>query len=249
MVDKVVCSVQRSSICRNINWDSIFTCRKSFNHEGVDVSFKMPSTHKLYGGGPSLFFSSDELLPYTSTDLYEKQYKFLQCVKTEDKQTNISDDETTVLCAVPLSILVPKLTMKCIKDLATLHQIYIPSKTLVKNAQLLLQDHKCHKCDSYISLFEPYKVQSNAQHQQNWYKKLEPDEKTTHLAEKAKYKASSKYQEKIPRSIKLIIGPGKKSSFLQLHLLQIYVKRLCQISVLILLLRCLKKLVAQFVEN
>jgi len=133
--------------------------------------------------------------------LYEKQYKFLQCVKTENKQTHISDDETenkqthilmmkqkikqthisddetAVLCAVPLNILTPKLTMKCIKDIAALHQIYIPSKASVKNAQMLLQDHKCNKCDNYISLFEHYKVQSNAQCQQNWYKKLEPDEK------------------------------------------------------------------------
>jgi hypothetical protein len=84
-----------------------------------------------------------------------------------------AEDKKTVLCAVPVNILAPKLTMKCIKDLATLHQIFIPSKTLVKNAQMLLQDHKCNKCDNYISLFEPYKVQSNSQWQQNWYKKLE----------------------------------------------------------------------------
>ena len=63
-------------------------------------------------------FSSDELLPYAATDLHEKQYGFLQCVKTEDKQTHISDNELTVLCVVALSILAPKLTMTCIKDLA-----------------------------------------------------------------------------------------------------------------------------------
>src|ERR1700683_4341283 len=137
MVDKLVCSDPRSPIC---SLDSILTCRKSSNREVVDESLKMPSTYnKYYGGGPSLVFSSDELLPYASTDLYEKQYKFLQCVKTENKQTHISDDETAVLCAVPLSILAPKLTMKCIKDLAALHQIYIPSKASVKNAQMLLQ--------------------------------------------------------------------------------------------------------------
>ena len=193
MVDKLVCSDQRSPI---YHLDSILTCRKSSNHGVEDKSLKMPSTYKYYGGGPSLVFSSDELLPYASTDLHEKQYKFLQCVKTEDKQTHISDDASIVLCAVPLSILAPKLTMKCIKDVAASHQIFVPSKALVKNAQMLLQDHKCQKCDNYISLFESYKVQSNAQHQQNWYKKLEPDEKTAHLAEKAKYKASSEYQEK-----------------------------------------------------
>jgi hypothetical protein len=53
----------------------------------------------------------------------------------------------------------------------------------------------------------------------------------------------------ILRSIKLITGLKKKPSFLLLHLLQVYVKRLGEISVLILLQRCLKKLVVQFVEN
>ena len=196
MVDKLVCSFQSPTVCNIFNWGGIFTGRKGFSYEVVDKSLKMPNTYKFHGGGPSLVFSSDELLPYTSTDLQEKQYKFFRCIKTEDKQTHISNNETTVLCAVPLSILAPKLTMKCIKDLSVLHQIYIPPKALVKNAQMLLQDHKCHKCNSYISLFKPYKVQSNAQRQQNWYKKLEPDEKAVHLTEKAKYKTSSKYQEK-----------------------------------------------------
>jgi len=41
-----------------------------------------------------------------------------------------------------------------------------------------------------------HKVQSNAQRQQKWYKNLELDEKITYLAEKAKYKTSSKYQDK-----------------------------------------------------
>jgi len=213
MVNKLVYSVQRSLIYSNSSWGSIFTCRKSFNHEVVDESLKMPSTYKFYGGGPSLVFSSDELLPYATTDLHEKQYKFLQCVKTEDKQTHISDDETVILCAVPLSILAPKLTMKCMKDLATLHQIYISSKTSAKNAQMLLQNHQCHKCDSYICLFKPYKVQSNAQCQQNWYKKLEPDEKTVHLAKKAKYKASSKYQEKNSEKHKADYWTKKEAKF------------------------------------
>src|SRR5882762_8668098 len=126
----------------------------------------------------------------------------LTCMKSNTSLFNVSRqkinnlDSKTVLCAVPLSILAPKMTMKYIKDLAVLHKIYIPSKTSVKNAQILLQDHDCHECVSNISSFEPHKVQSNAQRQQKWYKNLELDEKTTYLAEKAKYKTSSKYQDK-----------------------------------------------------
>src|SRR5882762_7938415 len=196
MVDKLVGMVRWSPICSNFYLDKILFGRKSVKYGVADESLKMPSTYKYFGGGASLIFSSDELLPYTSANLHEKQYKFVQCVKTEDKQSHITDDSKTVLCAVPLSILAPKMTMKCIKDLAILHKIYIPSKTSVKNAQILLQDHDCHECVSNISSFEPHKVQSNAQRQQKWYKNLELDEKTTYLAEKAKYKTSSKYQDK-----------------------------------------------------
>jgi len=196
MVDKLVGMVRWSPICSNFYLDKILFGRKSVKYGVADESLKMPSTYKYFGGGASLIFSSDELLPYTSANLHEKQYKFFQCVKTEDKQSHITDDSKTVLCAVPLSILAPKMTMKCIKDLAVLHKIYIPSKTSVKNAQILLQDHDCHECVSNISLFEPHKVQSNAQRQQKWYKNLELDEKITYLAEKAKYKTSSKYQDK-----------------------------------------------------
>jgi len=182
MVDKLYDIIQKSPICSSFDLGQVFSCKNKFCFREIDESLEMPRIYKYYGGGPSLVFSSDELLPYAYTDLDEKQYKFVRCVKVEGKQAYVSEDKNTVLCAMPVNILAPKLTMRYIKDLATLHQIFIPSKTLVKNAQMLLQNHKCNKCDNYISLFEPYKVQSNAQWQQNWYKKLEPDEKIAHLA-------------------------------------------------------------------
>src|SRR5258705_10124127 len=37
----------------------------------------------------SLIFSSDELLPYTSANLYDQQYQFVQCIKINGTQNPV----------------------------------------------------------------------------------------------------------------------------------------------------------------
>ena len=83
----------------------------------------------FYGGGKALIFSSNELHAYASADLNEQQYQFQQCVKKDNKQ-NLHLNDSDVLCSVPLNILAPKLTLKAAKELANLHDMYMPSKIL-----------------------------------------------------------------------------------------------------------------------
>ena len=45
---------------------------------------KISNQFHFYGGGKSLIFSSDELLPNALADLQGQQYKFLQCVKKKN---------------------------------------------------------------------------------------------------------------------------------------------------------------------
>jgi hypothetical protein len=130
--------------------------------------FKISNQFPFHGGGKSLIFSSDELIPYALADLQEQQYQFLHCVKKNNKQSIILGDGD-ILCSVPLNILTPKLTLKTAKELALLHDMYMPSKILLKNAQILLQDHRCHTCDDFLAVFKPYKVFSNAERQKTWY--------------------------------------------------------------------------------
>jgi len=47
--------------------------------------------------------------------------------------------------------------------------MYIPSKILLKNEQILLVEHKCQTCDDILAVFKPYKVASNAECQKTWY--------------------------------------------------------------------------------
>ena len=129
---------------------------------------KISNQFHFHGGGKSLIFSSDELHPYTLADLQEKQYQFLQCVKQDNKESIVLGDGD-ILCSMPLNILIPKLTLKTAKELALLHKMHMPSKILLKNAQILLQDHRCHTCDDLLAVFKPYNVVSNAECQKTWY--------------------------------------------------------------------------------
>jgi hypothetical protein len=65
----------------------------------------------FYGGGQALIFSTDELLPYASTDLSELQYKFLRCVKIDNKESPVLANDG-ILCKIPLDVLAPKVTIK-----------------------------------------------------------------------------------------------------------------------------------------
>jgi hypothetical protein len=136
----------------------------------IEEQTEKSSTYQFHGGGKALLFSFDELFPYASTDLHEQQYQFLQGVKKKQKQSLVLNDGD-VLCNVPLNILALKLTLKTAKELANLHDMYMPSKILLKNAQILLENHKCETCEELLTLFRPYKVASNSEYQQTWYQK------------------------------------------------------------------------------
>jgi len=48
------------------------------------------------------------------------------------QESVLNNDE--VFCNVPLHILAPKLTLKCVKNISILHDMFMPSKILLKNA-------------------------------------------------------------------------------------------------------------------
>ena len=164
----------------------------SHTHIGEDDSQKS-TTFQFYGGGKSLIFSSDELRPYTSDDIHEQQYQFLQCIKKDNKQ-KLDPNDGNVFCSVPLNVLAPKLTLKSAKELANLHDMYMPSKILLKNALILLENHKCETCPDLLAVFKAYKAASNAEYQQTWYQKNKEKRAkyNKQRAEKSEYQESHK---------------------------------------------------------
>jgi hypothetical protein len=91
---------------------TFFTCKNNLSTKVPKESFDCSNSYSFgyYGGGKTLVFSSDELLPYVSVDLHEEHYKFIQCIKKDDQQNLIlSEHDDILLCNVPLEVLAPKL--------------------------------------------------------------------------------------------------------------------------------------------
>jgi len=63
--------------------------------------------------------------------------------------------------------------------------MFMPYKIQLKNAQILLKEHKC-QCGEFMSVFKPHKVASNSQHQKTWYQ--------NHKEQRAKYNKQSESQ-------------------------------------------------------
>src|ERR1700692_989282 len=168
----------------------LFSKSKNESYTHIKKDAEKSTRYHFHGGGKALLFSSDELLLYASTALHEQQYQFLRCVTEKQKQSLVLHDGK-VLCNVPLNILTPKLTLKTAKELANLHDVYVPSRILLKNVQILLQDHKC-ECYEFLSVFKPYKVASNAERQQTWYQ--------NHKDQRAEYNKRPEYQESHKKS-------------------------------------------------
>ena len=120
-----------------------------------------------------------------------------------------------MLCNVLLKVLAPKMTLKSAKELANLHDMYMPSKVLVKNAQILLENHQCETCPDLLSILKPYKVASNAEYQQTWYQKNKEKraEYNKHRYSKSEYQESQKKSsQKHYQSIKDVKFPPNPPS-------------------------------------
>ena len=160
--------VRRFPVAYNIEEYGYKSSHAHIKDESSDISTR----NEVYGGGISLvIFSSDELRRYASDDLREQQYQYIRCIKRDNRQGSDLDEVNDVHCSVPLDILVPKLTLKFAKELANLHDMYMPSKILQKDALISLENHKCETCPDLLAVFKPYKAASNAQYQQTWYQR------------------------------------------------------------------------------
>jgi len=78
--------------------------------------------------------------------------------QNKKKQSLVLNDGD-LLCSVPLNILAPKLTLKTAKEFVSLHDMYMPSKILLKDVQTLLNDHKCETCEDLLAVFR--KIRKN----------------------------------------------------------------------------------------
>jgi len=137
-------------------------------HAPIEEEHNDKSTRcQFHGGGKALSVSSDELLTYQPLTCMST-YQFLQSIKKNQKQSFVLN-YGNIMCMCLIIYFAPKLTLKANQELANLNDMYMPSKILQKNAQILLEITKCETCGDIFAVFRPYKVASNAERQQTWY--------------------------------------------------------------------------------
>jgi hypothetical protein len=163
-------------------------CYNSHNHSGDEVSsanwINGSTSDVIIGGGRNLAlsFTLEELLPhvvserisYTSSSV---GLDFVEHVSQYISSVHHEDDFSAIICKMPLSQLVRKMTMKDIKNVARVHRVHIPSKLRLPDIHALFDDHFCLCCESHVSIFKPHIIKTKCETSQKWYNGIDQDKK------------------------------------------------------------------------
>jgi hypothetical protein len=154
------------------------------------------ATSSNIGGGRLPLFDGEELVSYSYIGIPELnvKYKFERYILHNDAQSYTIVDNS-VICSLPLNLLLSKLTMNQIKDVATSHKLHIPARISIVDAQDLLKHHTCKDCGTFISVFKRHTTKSNTDIKQNQYHKLGLHQKSKILLKRAEYQSNSNYHE------------------------------------------------------
>ena len=165
-------------------------CYTSHNHSGDEVlsaDWKNGSTSNvIIGGGRNLdlSFTLEELLPhvvsehisYTSCSVV---LDFVEHVSQYIGSVHHEDDFSAIICKMPLSQLVCKMTMKNIKNVARVHRVHIPSNLCLPDIHASFDDHYCPCCETHVSIFKPHIIKTKCETSQKWYNGLDQEKKIT----------------------------------------------------------------------
>jgi hypothetical protein len=157
-------------------------CIISSDHWSNQMSKPTSTTYKIVGGGISKVFTLEELYSFIDHGITAEKFKFLSYLSQASAAELQDTNDFLVPCTIPLSNLVPKLTVSDLKVIAKCHDITIHFKMKSQEIQTAITSHICTSCQEHVSIFqiidEPHQSQ-----------KL----KTANL------KATKKYQAKHPK--------------------------------------------------
>jgi hypothetical protein len=126
----------------------------------IEISKNMPKTQSDIG-----FMAVEELSCFHLMNFFHVHQlsymsniiSFSSVLPKNRSKASLFMMHSDILCNVPLNMLALKLTLKAAKKLANLQDMYMPSKILLKNAQILLEGHKCEIHKNILSVFKPFK--------------------------------------------------------------------------------------------
>jgi len=112
------------------------------------------TTDKIVGGGISKIFTLEELHSYIDDSISAEKFKFLSYLSQASAVELQDTDDFLVSSTIPLSNLVPKLTISDLKVIAKCHGLAIHSKMKSQDIQTALTSHICTSCQEHVSIFQ-----------------------------------------------------------------------------------------------
>jgi len=185
-----------SNACTSVLWDDI-----------TKFPLIQPSELNIGGGQISPFFFKDLHLyvQHASREFPDDaMFRF-----TAHKHNRVTDalyktakDHDYIHTNMPLEQFAHKCTMKDFRNIAKIHNIYVPSKTKINEAPSYLKDHHCSSCEDHVTVFTLHIPKSNSLYCKKWYNNLDPVKKAKRFenvcANRKNTKKNVKKEDKYP---------------------------------------------------
>lgn len=114
--------------------------------------------------------------PYNTSDRHDLHYNFVGHAHRNRIHKLRAIGGSYVLFNLPLKLLVGKLTMKQAQAVASIHTVYIPSRTKHNGVPACFDDHVCIRCETYMSILEVVDVKANKTATvKAWLNNMDPD--------------------------------------------------------------------------
>jgi len=161
-----------------------------------DISIEAENETSAIGGGNTPTFDAKKLYSYVQLGVWKKnvKYKFETHVSIINASSYLNNDESSIFCQLPMSLLVTRLTLKQLRIVANLHDIHISNRVSLQNAQNILEFHTCNSdCCSFGSIFKL--VLSHADQERIRYQHLSSSQKERQSQNISKYRSTAAYKE------------------------------------------------------
>lgn len=130
------------------------------------------------GGGRIPTFTLKELKPFLPEDMttsyaVDSTFRFIGHYHLKLAEANHEGDDDHIYGAVPLQILLPRLTVKDMTAVAKTHRVALPYRCQAARVAELSDGHYCSVCTSHVSVFSLHVVQTTTQRTRKHYKTKE----------------------------------------------------------------------------
>ena len=126
-------------------------------------------------------FKYQDLLPYvdSSRKIINPSYDMKFVIHNHHNVVEaLYKDQVDHVCGkVPLDKLVTGLTIKDVKVVAKIYNVFVPAHISISNVANLFRGHSCTHCETHTLVFVLHAIKSSSERVRNWYNGIDDDRK------------------------------------------------------------------------